>query len=135
MWKVALTVLAAVLAVGYGAMVGGFRDADINDEGVQNALHFAVVQHNRGSNDLYLSQVAEVIKVQSQVSRWPLYTIYLLYAFLMALVRPPNMAGFLICHVNILSSSQPSASSRSAMFCVFVLRQPLARLNRRAVWV
>ncbi|XP_039478027.1 MAD2L1-binding protein-like [Oreochromis aureus] len=66
MWKVALTVLAAVLAVGYGAMVGGFRDADINDEGVQNALHFAVVQHNRGSNDLYLSQVAEVIKVQSQ---------------------------------------------------------------------
>ncbi|XP_063347603.1 cystatin C (amyloid angiopathy and cerebral hemorrhage) [Pelmatolapia mariae] len=67
MWKVALTVLAAVLAVGYGAMVGGLRDADINDEGVQNALHFAVVQHNRGSNDLYLNQVAEVIKVQSQV--------------------------------------------------------------------
>lgn len=67
MWKVALTVLAAVLAVGYGAMVGGFRDADINDEGVQNALHFAVVQHNRGSNSMYVSQVAEVIKVQSQV--------------------------------------------------------------------
>ncbi|XP_005749389.1 cystatin C (amyloid angiopathy and cerebral hemorrhage) [Pundamilia nyererei] len=67
MWKVALTVLAAALAVGYGAMVGGLTDADINDENVQNALHFAVVQHNRGSNDLYLSQVAEVIKVQSQV--------------------------------------------------------------------
>lgn len=68
MWKVALTILAAALAVGYGAMVGGLTDADINDEDVQNALHFAVVQHNRGSNDLYLSQVAEVIKVQSQVS-------------------------------------------------------------------
>uniref|UniRef100_A0A3P8R8N3 Cystatin domain-containing protein n=1 Tax=Astatotilapia calliptera TaxID=8154 RepID=A0A3P8R8N3_ASTCA len=67
MWKVALTILAAALAVGYGAMVGGLTDADINDENVQNALHFAVVQHNRGSNDLYLSQVAEVIKVQSQV--------------------------------------------------------------------
>uniref|UniRef100_A0A669DBJ0 Cystatin domain-containing protein n=1 Tax=Oreochromis niloticus TaxID=8128 RepID=A0A669DBJ0_ORENI len=66
---VALTVLAAVLAVGYGAMVGGFRDADVNDEGVQNALHFAVVQHNRGSNNMYLSQVAEVIKVQSQVRK------------------------------------------------------------------
>uniref|UniRef100_A0A3B4GNA6 Cystatin-like n=1 Tax=Pundamilia nyererei TaxID=303518 RepID=A0A3B4GNA6_9CICH len=65
--NVALTVLAAALAVGYGAMVGGLTDADINDENVQNALHFAVVQHNRGSNDLYLSQVAEVIKVQSQV--------------------------------------------------------------------
>lgn len=68
MWKVALTILAAALAVGYGAMVGGLTDADINDEDVQNALHFAVIQHNRDSNDLYIRQVAEVIKVQSQVS-------------------------------------------------------------------
>uniref|UniRef100_A0A669F8A1 Cystatin domain-containing protein n=1 Tax=Oreochromis niloticus TaxID=8128 RepID=A0A669F8A1_ORENI len=68
---VALTVLAAVLAVGYGAMVGGFRDADVNDEGVQNALHFAVVQHNRGSNNMYLSQVAEVIKVHRKPSSKP----------------------------------------------------------------
>uniref|UniRef100_I3JUQ5 Zgc:163030 n=1 Tax=Oreochromis niloticus TaxID=8128 RepID=I3JUQ5_ORENI len=71
MWKVALTVLAAVLAVGYGAMVGdmvgGLKDADINDEGVQNALNFAIIQYNRDSNDLYISQVVEVIKVQSQV--------------------------------------------------------------------
>uniref|UniRef100_A0A3P9BP20 Cystatin C (amyloid angiopathy and cerebral hemorrhage) n=1 Tax=Maylandia zebra TaxID=106582 RepID=A0A3P9BP20_9CICH len=75
MWKVALTILAAALAVGYGAMVGGLTDADINDEDVQNALHFAVVQHNRGSNDLYLSQVAEVIKVQSQVVAGMKYVI------------------------------------------------------------
>ncbi|XP_031593531.1 cystatin-like [Oreochromis aureus] len=71
MWKVALTVLAAVLAVGYGAMVGdmvgGLKDADINDKDVQNALNFAIIQYNRDSNDLYISQVVEVIKVQSQV--------------------------------------------------------------------
>ena len=68
MWKIVFAVLAAVLAVGLGAMAGGFRDIDVNDAGARNALNFAVVQHNRGSNDLYLSQVAEVVRVQSQVS-------------------------------------------------------------------
>lgn len=68
MWKIVFTVLAAVLAVGLGGMVGGFQDMDVNDEGARNALNFAVVQHNRANNDMYLSQVAEVVKVQRQVS-------------------------------------------------------------------
>lgn len=67
MWKIVFTILTTVFAVGLGAMVGGFRDADVNDERVQNALNFAVVQHNRGTNDLYLSQVAEVLRAQTQV--------------------------------------------------------------------
>ncbi|XP_024660488.2 cystatin isoform X2 [Maylandia zebra] len=75
MWKVALTVLAAALAVGYGTPVGGLTDADINNEDVQNALHFAVIQHNRDSNDLYIRQVVEVIKVQSQVVAGMKYVI------------------------------------------------------------
>lgn len=70
MWKVALFALAAASAVA-STMVGGFQDADPNDEGVKNALNFAVVQHNRASNDIYLSQVAEVVKVQRQVSGRP----------------------------------------------------------------
>lgn len=67
MWKMLFPVLAAVFAVGLGAMVGGYQDLDVNDEGAQNALNFAVVEHNRRSNDLFLSQVAEVVKVQRQV--------------------------------------------------------------------
>lgn len=68
MWKLVFLVLAAVLAVGLGGLVGGPRDIDINDAKAREALNFAVVQHNRGSNDMYLSQVADVVRVQSQVS-------------------------------------------------------------------
>lgn len=70
MWKVAFLVFAAVSAVS-SSMPGGFQDVNPNDEGVKNALNFAVVQHNRVSNDMYLSQVAEVVKVQSQVGKRP----------------------------------------------------------------
>ncbi|XP_054455868.1 cystatin C (amyloid angiopathy and cerebral hemorrhage) [Anoplopoma fimbria] len=72
MWKVLVPLLAAVFAVGsanmlVGGLVGGFSDIDANDQDAQNALQFAVVKHNQGSNDMYLSQVAEVVKVQRQV--------------------------------------------------------------------
>ncbi|KAM4591547.1 cystatin C (amyloid angiopathy and cerebral hemorrhage) [Odontesthes bonariensis] len=66
-WNLVFPLLAAVFAVVSSGMAGGFRDADINDEGVKNALNFAVVQHNRRSNDMYLHNVAEVVKAQSQV--------------------------------------------------------------------
>uniref|UniRef100_A0A3P8U1I0 Zgc:163030 n=1 Tax=Amphiprion percula TaxID=161767 RepID=A0A3P8U1I0_AMPPE len=76
MWKIVVfTVLASVFAVGLGGMVGGFSDVDVNDEGLQNALNFAVVQHNRGTNDLYLSQVEEVVKAQRQVVAGMKYVI------------------------------------------------------------
>lgn len=68
MWKLVFLVLSAVLAVGLGGLVGGPRDIDINDARAREALNFAVVQHNRGTNDMYLSQVEEVVRVQSQVS-------------------------------------------------------------------
>lgn len=66
-WSTFFLVFAALVAVGSGALVGGFREVNVNDEGVQNALKFAVVRHNRGTNDMYLRQVAEVVKAQSQV--------------------------------------------------------------------
>lgn len=68
MWKVAFFVFAAVSAVS-SSIPGGLQDANLNDEGVKNALNFAVVQHNRVSNDLYLRQVADVVKVQTQVGK------------------------------------------------------------------
>ncbi|KAM7408983.1 hypothetical protein PAMA_002614 [Pampus argenteus] len=69
MWKVLFSALAAVVTVASAseALLGGPRDVDVNDEGLRNALNFAVVQHNRGTNDAYLSQPAEVVKAQIQV--------------------------------------------------------------------
>ncbi|KAF4105956.1 hypothetical protein G5714_013618 [Onychostoma macrolepis] len=59
--------LAVILAVASAGLIGGPTDADMNDEGVQNALQFAVAQYNRQSNDAFVSQVSEVIRVQKQV--------------------------------------------------------------------
>ncbi|XP_023281673.1 cystatin-C [Seriola lalandi dorsalis] len=75
MWKLVFPVLAAVFAVGLGSLVGGPQDIDINQEGAREALDFAVVQHNRGTNDLFLSQVAKVVKVQRQVVAGSKYII------------------------------------------------------------
>ncbi|XP_063048372.1 cystatin-like [Engraulis encrasicolus] len=67
MWKTLLLILPAAFALSNAAMVGGPADADINEEGVQNALQYAVVEHNKGTNDMYISKVANVVKVQKQV--------------------------------------------------------------------
>ncbi|KAK9541748.1 hypothetical protein VZT92_001769 [Zoarces viviparus] len=76
LWKIVLPVLAAVFAVESGAMMpGGFVDIDPNNEGLRNALNYAVVQHNRRSNCMFLSQVAEVVKAQSQVVAGTKYVI------------------------------------------------------------
>lgn len=66
MWKAVFLVLAAVSAASC-VMTGGLEDVDPTDEGATNALNFAVVQHNRQSNDVFLSQVAEVVRIQRQV--------------------------------------------------------------------
>lgn len=67
MWKVLLPIVTVAFAVTSAGLVGGPSDADISDEGVQNALQFAVVQHNKGTNDAFVTKVSKVIKVQKQV--------------------------------------------------------------------
>ncbi|KAJ4942152.1 hypothetical protein JOQ06_012020 [Pogonophryne albipinna] len=58
MWKIVLPVLAAV---HHQKLSGGAR----------NALNFAVVEHNKQSNSMFLSQVAEVVGVKRQlVAGW-----------------------------------------------------------------
>ncbi|KAK6489893.1 cystatin-like [Huso huso] len=75
-WKASLsflTLLFAVAAVcaqvGSGGMrmVGGRTDADVGEEGVQDALKFAVAEFNKASNDMYIHRVSKVVKVQKQV--------------------------------------------------------------------
>ncbi|XP_008428412.1 cystatin-like [Poecilia reticulata] len=66
MWKIVFALLSALVAVE-GSLVGGATDIDIHNDGVQNALNFAVAQHNRKTNDMFLRQAAEVVKAQVQV--------------------------------------------------------------------
>ena len=67
MWKIVFLGLAAFFAVGSGALVGGFSTISPDDEGAQNALRYAIVQYNKGTNDMYLRQVTSVIKAEVQV--------------------------------------------------------------------
>ncbi|KAI5611619.1 cystatin C precursor [Silurus asotus] len=65
--KVLATLLAVFLALTSAGLAGGWVDADANRKDVQDALQFAVAQHNKASNDMFVSQVSRVIKVQTQV--------------------------------------------------------------------
>ncbi|XP_074502635.1 cystatin C (amyloid angiopathy and cerebral hemorrhage) [Sebastes fasciatus] len=77
MGKIVLLVFAAVLAVASAGMVGGFQNVDVNDEGVQNAINVSVVHHNKGTNDMYLRQVEEVVSAERQVVAGMKYRITL----------------------------------------------------------
>ncbi|TRY96125.1 hypothetical protein DNTS_015946 [Danionella cerebrum] len=64
--KVTVAFLAVILAVASASLVGAPVDAEM-DDGVQNALQFAMAQYNRATNDAYVRTVSEVVKVQKQV--------------------------------------------------------------------
>ncbi|XP_013861423.1 cystatin [Austrofundulus limnaeus] len=72
MWKVVVLFLAAVYAVGLG-IPGGISDTDANDKNVQEALKFAVDQHNDVNNVTHIRKVTDVIKAQIQVVAGLLY--------------------------------------------------------------
>ncbi|KAM9727359.1 cystatin C (amyloid angiopathy and cerebral hemorrhage) [Menidia menidia] len=74
-WKVVLPLLSALFAAASSGMPGGLSDANANDEGVRNALNFAVAQHNTRSNDMYRHDVMEVVKAQTQVVAGVKYVI------------------------------------------------------------
>uniref|UniRef100_A0A8C3WW79 Cystatin C n=1 Tax=Catagonus wagneri TaxID=51154 RepID=A0A8C3WW79_9CETA len=70
----AALVLALALAVspvaGQGhknRLLGGLIDADVNEEGVQQALSFALSEYNKASNDVYHSRVLRVVRARKQV--------------------------------------------------------------------
>ncbi|XP_074065420.1 cystatin-C-like [Macrotis lagotis] len=48
-------------------LIGGLRDADVNEEGVKRALNFAMVRFNQGSNDRFASRVFEVLEAKKQI--------------------------------------------------------------------
>lgn len=65
--KVVAPLLAVFLAVASAGFVGGPMEVDLNRDDVQNALQFAVTEHNKANNDVFISQVSRVIKAETQV--------------------------------------------------------------------
>lgn len=49
-------------------LLGGLAEADVNEEGVQQALNFALSEYNKASNDAYHSRAMRVVRARKQVS-------------------------------------------------------------------
>lgn len=65
--KVVAPLLAVFLAVASAGLAGGPMEVDLDREDVHNALQFAVAQHNKASNDVFINKVSKVIKAETQV--------------------------------------------------------------------
>lgn len=61
---------AADVSPGRPLMPGGLAEADINEEGVQQALNFALNEYNKASNDAYHSRAMRVLRARKQVRPW-----------------------------------------------------------------
>ncbi|NXF53699.1 CYT protein, partial [Oceanites oceanicus] len=83
--RLSLALLAAALLFA-GAVLGGEDrprlvggPVDIgdpsNDEGMQRALHFAMEEYNKASNDVYSSRVVRVISAKKQIVSGIKYTM------------------------------------------------------------
>ncbi|KAL0964820.1 hypothetical protein UPYG_G00329450 [Umbra pygmaea] len=66
-WRIIVPLLAVSFAAECASMPGGTIDADLNDRGVKNALEFAVVEHNKRTNDMFVWQVSNVVEAKTQV--------------------------------------------------------------------
>ncbi|XP_058233658.1 cystatin-like [Hemibagrus wyckioides] len=88
--KVVASLLAVCVAVTNSALVGAPMDADINSPEVQNALCFAIVQHNSGSDSSYISQVVNVIKAQMQIVSGIKYTFIVEMAITSCIKEEPE---------------------------------------------
>ncbi|XP_014035839.1 cystatin [Salmo salar] len=67
-WKIVVPLLAVTFIVAsVDGMPGGVTDANMNDQTTKDALQFAVAEYNKATNDLYVRQVAKVVKAQRQV--------------------------------------------------------------------
>ncbi|CAB1338641.1 unnamed protein product [Coregonus sp. 'balchen'] len=87
-WKIVVPLLAvAFMVASASGMPGGVTDADMNDRETRDALQFAVVEYNKGTNDLYVRQVAKVIKAQQQV------VAGMKYIFTVQMARTPCKKG------------------------------------------
>ena len=66
-WNACFLVAALAAGTASAGLIGGYTNANITDQGIQDAMQFALGKHNKGTNDMFLRQVARVIKVEKQV--------------------------------------------------------------------
>ncbi|XP_066092254.1 cystatin-C-like [Saccopteryx bilineata] len=50
-----------------GPLVGGLTEADVEEEGVQQALKFALSEYNKASNDAFHSRAMRVVRARKQI--------------------------------------------------------------------
>ncbi|EGW06884.1 Cystatin-C [Cricetulus griseus] len=76
--------LLAILAVASAAntkqgprLLGGLQEAKVEEEGVKQALDFAISEYNKGSNDAYHSRALEVVRARKQktLCSFQIYTV------------------------------------------------------------
>ncbi|XP_051000752.1 cystatin-C-like [Acomys russatus] len=48
-------------------LLGGIQDADAKEQGVKEALNFAMTEYNKASNDAYHSRALQVVKARKQI--------------------------------------------------------------------
>lgn len=58
---------AAAASAGKRQLVGGISEADISEQGVQQALDFALSEYNKASNDAFHSRALRVVRARKQV--------------------------------------------------------------------
>ncbi len=62
-------ILLVVPSLAEGGLLGGLEPADIADNGVVRAAHFAAVELNKKSNTLFASKLTDIKSAQKQVVR------------------------------------------------------------------
>uniref|UniRef100_A0A3P8ZZA5 Cystatin domain-containing protein n=2 Tax=Esox lucius TaxID=8010 RepID=A0A3P8ZZA5_ESOLU len=71
-WKIAVSLLVMISNMLCAAQPGAPHDANMHDHDVQEALRYAVFEHNKETNDNYRLLV-KVVKAQKQVVSGTLY--------------------------------------------------------------
>ncbi|XP_075719053.1 cystatin-like [Rhinoderma darwinii] len=71
-WKICVFVILALCSQVFAqnkkmGPLGGWRDANENDEGAQKALQFAKEEYNKDSKDGYIKSISRVIRLRKQV--------------------------------------------------------------------
>ncbi|XP_075818520.1 cystatin-C-like [Microtus pennsylvanicus] len=91
--------LMAILALASAAtpkqsprLLGGLQEANVNEEGVQRAVDFAISEYNKGSNDAYHSRAMQVLRARKQIVAGVNYYLDVMVGRTTCTKSQPNLA-------------------------------------------
>ncbi|KAH0514670.1 Cystatin-C [Microtus ochrogaster] len=91
--------LMAVLALASAStpkqsprLLGGLQEANVNEEGVQRAVDFAISEYNKGSNDAYHSRAMQVLRARKQIVAGVNYYLDVMVGRTTCTKSQPNLA-------------------------------------------